>query len=359
MNEQDWCIPALLDFVRSMSRRVDLHVYTLRWPEVRRRYQVYGAEVTALGGYQHMGVRVGKLWLDTLRAIHAEHQRQPFDLVHAIWADEPGWIAVTVGRLLSRPVVVSLAGGELSALRDIGYGLRRLPGRGALVAGCLNAAQCITVGSDYMKKLAIAMIGAKIAEKLVWAPLGADEALFGKRTIAVAKRTADRLVNVGSLTPVKNQGLLINTLPRLSQTSLNLAGSGPLKDDLMCRLRGLGLATTVHLLGDVPHERMPSLYEGSGLFVQTSRHEAQGLAVIEAAMTGLPICGTNVGVLPEIGAAVDSRASFMELAQLIIESQARAKELGQRGQQVAMEKYSLSAATERFCRIYEQLASRN
>jgi len=38
---------------------------------------------------------VAGLWLAALRAIAAEHRRARFDVLHAFWVDEPGWVALS------------------------------------------------------------------------------------------------------------------------------------------------------------------------------------------------------------------------------------------------------------------------
>ncbi|MEZ4768392.1 MAG: hypothetical protein R2844_08195 [Caldilineales bacterium] len=53
----------------------------------------------------------------------AAHGGQPFDLLHGLWADEPGFTAAAAaGRLLHRPAAVSILGGELVGFPDITYG---------------------------------------------------------------------------------------------------------------------------------------------------------------------------------------------------------------------------------------------
>ncbi|MGP1614910.1 MAG: PepSY domain-containing protein, partial [Pollutimonas bauzanensis] len=53
--------------------------------------------------------------------------------------------------------------------------------------------------------------------------------------------------------------------------------------------------------GRVLGEHRPWKGTAADVFVQTSRHEAQGMALLEAAACGVPPVGTPVGVLPELG----------------------------------------------------------
>lgn len=116
-------LPALSDLVDRLAVDHDVRVVALRYPPVVGAYARGGIAVYPLAG----GARAGPLGrgfllgraVETLRRMHAT---RPFDLLHAFWADEAGAAAVVAGRLLRLPVIVSVLGGELQALDDIGYG---------------------------------------------------------------------------------------------------------------------------------------------------------------------------------------------------------------------------------------------
>src|SRR4051812_28560826 len=103
-HERDWCIPALLDYVRVLAKRAEVHVFTLRWPEQRGTYPVFGATVHALYPGRRLGVRVLGFWERAVRAIAGEHKRGHFDVLHGFWVDEPGWVAAWAGQRLRVPV---------------------------------------------------------------------------------------------------------------------------------------------------------------------------------------------------------------------------------------------------------------
>ena len=46
----DWCIPVLLDHVRELAREHEVHIFALRYPHRRERYEVYGATVHPSSG---------------------------------------------------------------------------------------------------------------------------------------------------------------------------------------------------------------------------------------------------------------------------------------------------------------------
>jgi len=355
-HEQDWCIPALLDYVRTLALQAEVHVFTLRWPERGGTYPIFGSTVHALDGRKRLGVKVFSLWARALRALAAEHHRAPFDVLHAFWADEPGWVAAWAGQRLKVPVIISLAGGELVGLRDIGYGLQLLPGRRFLVQWGLAHASRVTAGSDYLLGLARKSLPQSQWAKLVHAPFGVDTERFYPSRVT---RHSPRLtaINLGSLIPVKNQTLLLRVVAHVPQLSLRVVGEGPLMNELQAFASELKIAERVEFLGAVNHGDLPALYQAADVFVQASRHEAQGLAVLEAAACGLPVMGTPVGVLPEIGLIARNED---EIAQHLIELIAdppRGKTLGEAARAKVEADFSLGVALGRFMDVYRSLAT--
>ena len=301
--ESDWCIPALLDFVRVVAARDEMHVFALRYPHRVDRYAVYGATVHSLNGVGAGGLGSPALWARAVRAVAAEHRRGRFDVLHAFWAYEPGPVAAWAGRRLGVPVVTSLAGGELARMPRLGYGLQLSPHRRLLIRLALRSAQATTAGSVYLQHMAQSM-----GRQTVRAPLGVDTAMFSASTETRLPKENGFLdiLHVGSLMPVKGHEELIEAFGIASREApglrLRLAGADTshLRPALEGQIAGLGLAGRVEFLGEVPHEALPGLYRSSDCLIQSSWHEAQGMAVLEAAACSVPAVGTRVGILAEI-----------------------------------------------------------
>lgn len=350
-HERDWCIPVLLDYVRALSAADTVHVFTLRWPEQQARYRVFGADVVALGGRRHMGGRVAALWLRALRALAAEHQRAPFDVIHAFWADEPGWVAALAGAWLRRPVVLSLAGGELVALPDIGYGFQTLPGRRSLVGWLMQRAAVVTAGSHYLLGLAQAQVRGLTADSLRRLPLGVDLDRFQSAQASLDGATRIGL-NVGALYPVKDQALLLRAARHLPEVEVRLVGHGPLLPTLQALAAQLGLSERVRILGPLDHTALPAIYASADVFVQTSRHEAQGMALLEAAACGVPVVGTPVGVLPEVGLAARDEAALVQTLGGLLGDEPRRRSTGEAAREQVRAEYGLDLALRRFRELY-------
>ena len=147
-DERDWCIPALLDLARVMAQQCELHIITLRYPYRRDRYSVHGASVHSIGGGHREPWDVPSIW----RAAKHVIDQLEFDLIHAFWLYEPGFLAARLSK--HAPIVISLAGGELINLPSIGYGLARRFYRRAIMRWSLRRADVVTAGSNYLIEIA-------------------------------------------------------------------------------------------------------------------------------------------------------------------------------------------------------------
>jgi glycosyltransferase involved in cell wall biosynthesis len=293
------------------------------------------------------------LWAQAVRAIAAEHQRGAFDVLHAFWVDEPGWLAAWAGRQLGVPVVLSLAGGELARLPDIGYGLQLLPGRRLLLKWALLQASAVTAGSNYLCVLARQ---AGLDSSVRWAPLGVDLELFGPRAGPAAGAAAPTIISVGSLVPVKDHALLLRVFRRVAAqvpgVQLLVAGDGPLAAELAAQAAGL----PVRFLGALDHAALPALYAQAALLVQTSRHEAQGLAVLEAAACGVAAVGTPVGVLPQIGRVAETEAGLVEALVELLRDDGCRQALADGARARVLDDFGLPGCVERFERLYAEVS---
>ena len=83
-----------------------------------------------------------------------------------------------------------------------------------------------------------------------------------------------------------------------SQVGFQLAGAGPLLDDLRRQSSQYSLNGRFEFLGHI--NDMSSFYQGLKVYVSTSWHEGMPMSVLEAMGHGLPVVAPRVGGLPEI-----------------------------------------------------------
>jgi glycosyltransferase involved in cell wall biosynthesis len=355
----DWCIPALRHLVRSLAPRHEVRVLAVRYPYQVGTYAIDGARVIALGGGVRRGPATAGLWRAVFETLRREHRRQPFDVLHAFWATESGLLTALAGRWLRVPTVVSVAGGELVRLTDIGYGDQRRLAERVKIATALRAAGTVTVGSHYLARLAARRLGRG---RVRWAPLGVDTELFSLGPLA--DRTPRRLVHAGTLTAVKDQPLLLRAFAgvrrRFPDAVLDVVGDGPARGCLEALAGTLGAGAGVRFRGELDHAALPPVYRGGQGFVLCSRHEAQGMVALEAAACGVPVFGTRVGVVPELAGAptdvvdVGDAAGLAEVLAGVLTRAAPGPDLPARA--VVERDFALPVAAARFTGIYEGLA---
>lgn len=149
--------------------------------------------------------------------------------------------------------------------------------------------------------------------------------------VAVLRPNKGHLELISAISP------LLRMRPRLHFV---IAGGGsPLFEQLQAQITQCGLTRQIHLLGT--RRDVPNVLAGLDVFCLATRQEALGTAFIEAAASGLPVIGTDVGGVGEViepgvtGLLVpldDAQALQQALTQLIDSPELRQK-MGQAGQQ--------------------------
>lgn len=354
----DWAIPAIQSLVLEMAHAHEVIVFSLRYPPAGQ-YDVGGVQHLAMGG-AHFGLRSLAIIWRTVKTITRKHMQRPFDVVHAFWADEAGLTAVFAGARLGIPAIITFGGGELTHLPDIGYGTQGSKIRGWSVRLAMRRAAALTAGSRYQHQLAIRN-GAP-PQKLHLLPLGVDTSRFSPAEMLIPARPT--IVQAASLVPVKDQVLLLEVLERLrdhiSDICLRLVGSGPLEGQLRQLAAQANLNHHIIWQAAVPHPAMPEQYRQAQLYLQTSRHESQGMAVLEAMACGLPVIGTPVGVLPEV-AARPATADPDLLAKQAAEIFSQTKDwqgLRLQARKTVIDSYDLSRSAELFVSLCQSVGEK-
>ena len=289
-------VPTLLSLIDRLARRHDVHVFALgHYPEPCT-YPLRGATVHDVGRVDRpRGLRRFVLQQRLAAAIASVSTARRFDLLHA-YLGIPAIVATAAARRSRLPVVVTLDSGELVRDDEIGYGLqRRLIDRRA-VARAMRAAARVTVTTNHMRNLAAAAAPGVPVEVV---PLGIEVGEFH----AAPREGPPRLLRVGSLNRVKDYPMLLRALARVASTMpdvhLDIVGEDTLDGAVQQLSASLGVAAHVTFHGLQPADRRPWFYERAHLHVVSSRHEAAGVVVLEAAAAGVPTVGTDVGILAD------------------------------------------------------------
>jgi glycosyltransferase involved in cell wall biosynthesis len=284
-------IPALIALIRRLASYEEVHVFALSQEDGPGDWELAGAHIHNVGSH-HARLRA-------VRSIREMHRLSHFAIVHAIWSGAGGQVAAAAAALLGIPSLIHVAGGELVALPDIDYG-GRLRWRGRISEHLvLRTASAVTAASAPTIEI-ISRLGVG-AERI---PLGVDIDTWPAR--APVRRPVDRparLVQVASLNRVKDQATLLRALALLAQRGvpfeMDIVGEDTLRGEIQGLAAELGLSSRVRFRGFLIRRQLRPLVEAADLMVVTSRHETGPVAMLEAAVAGVPTIGTAVGHIAE------------------------------------------------------------
>lgn len=315
-------IPCLLWLIERLVKAGDeVHVFAFRQEPEPGRWPLLGAQVHNAGRWPR-SARVAAMLV-------AEHRRGRFDVLHAFWALPSGFVAAIAARLLRRPMLLTLPGGDVIHLPEIGYGsLGRRRDRLRVRLAAATAGR-VTAPSAFLRNQAM-----RAGVEAVVVPLGVALDRWGPRPPRAREPGAPlRLLHVGSLNRVKDQGTLLEAAALLKQRGLgfvlDIVGEDTLGGAVQRRAEQLGLGEIVRFHGGMPHRELRPWVEQADLLVVSSRNEGAPVAALEAAVAGVPTVGTAVGHLadfaPDAAVAVPV-GDAAALADAIAETAADEKE---------------------------------
>jgi glycosyltransferase involved in cell wall biosynthesis len=292
-------IPFIHDLIQRLGHDHELTVIAIGHDPEPCEWQLFGNRVINIPIGQHSRG-------DVLRAVRHSvkivgNGARPH-VVHGLWAGVTGLAAGVLGRRFRVGSVVTLCGGELAAVPQVGYGGSLTRGGRLLARTALRLPTVTTAATEWMRAHASAA-GARIDELV---PLGADRERF---TPAVVPVTGTHLLQVASLNTVKDQYLALHAFKIVLEArpgaTFTLAGVDTMAGAHQALAIELGIADAVHFRGFVQPDDLADLYRSSTIHLNTSWHDAGPLAVLEAAMCGVPTVGTRVGHVSD----------FVELAE--------------------------------------------
>jgi glycosyltransferase involved in cell wall biosynthesis len=223
-----------------------------------------------------------------------------------------------VGRLRRKPVVVHFQGPWAEEAVSAGDGsCAKRTARRLLERTAYRRADQIVVLSSPFRQTLVERYGIRPWHINVEPP-GVDLERF---TIGPRERAREHLglpaqafiaVAVRRLVPRMGLDVLVEAwadavvnLP--PESTLLIAGDGPLRTKLASIACDSGAGDSVRILGRVGDDELVDLYRAADVaVVPTLHHEGFGLVVLEAAACGTPSIVTGVGGLPESVAALDS-----------------------------------------------------
>jgi glycosyltransferase involved in cell wall biosynthesis len=142
---------------------------------------------------------------------------------------------------------------------------------------------------------------------------------------------------------------------------MQIVGEDTLGGEVQALAARLGISERIKFHGFVPQQRLHSLVAAADLMIMASRHEAGPVAMLEAAVVGVPTVGTAVGHIAEwapnaaICVAVgDSSALARAIGMLLAQEEERLHIACEARRRATREDADYTA--RRFQALYQRLA---
>ena len=230
--------------------------------------------------------------------------RRPFDVIDAHFAHPEGIAAVLLGRILGRPVVVTIRGSELR--------YRHQRSKRFWMSWALRRADRVIAVSDGLGQLAVDLGVDPRRVKIV--PNGINAEVFYRRDrlqcrvshgIAVAERI---ILSAGDLAELKGHHRVIAAITALNRSGVRarlliaggLGRSGRYAETLRQQVIASGLEDQVAFLGEVTQDELAELMCAADVFCLASSTEGWPNVVNEALACGTPVVATDVGAVRQM-----------------------------------------------------------
>jgi glycosyltransferase involved in cell wall biosynthesis len=174
---------------------------------------------------------------------------------------------------------------------------------------------------------------------------------------------------VGGLKLEKNVETLLRAFARVRssfpEARLVIVGDGPEMPTLRQRAQEMGISDSVEWTGNVPYQRLETIYSRASVFVLPSVHESFGRVLIEAMSYGVPVVSTDTeggqevvqdGITGFIVPRRDPEAMARRIAYLLSHP-AEAERMGSAGREVVKLRYNAERLRREWIDTWFQVAS--
>ncbi|MGB3633207.1 MAG: glycosyltransferase family 4 protein [Rubrobacteraceae bacterium] len=224
-----------------------------------------------------------------------EHERAPFDVIHAQYGYPTGLAALVASRRTGVPNLVSIQGGDGHWVGTCCATHKRamlavLNHAGALLIGSRSFAAEVTGNHDTPPDRFTIVPGAVNTDRFT--PDPASPGSLSDPPVLLYHGRVDR--RKGALDLLEAVAALREKLP----LQLIVSGIGPDSDAVAERVVELGLTESVELSGYADYPEVPAVYRRGDVFVSPTYAEGFSNTILEAMATGLPVVSTRaVGVV--------------------------------------------------------------
>lgn len=344
--------------------------------ERERPYFVHNTNLTILRLQSvHNPMRVGQRFLfyprrQLMQALHDFHP----EIIHAHDPLQIGWLGIEYARHAKTPSILTIH--QLPSF-VASYLPTLLKGSVETVlwayarwllkkfTSMITPTQTISALVTRMTGLPTSTIGHGMDFQVFHPSLSQEEAIVTRQTWNLPQGVP-LLLHVGRLDADKRVDRVIQAAtPTLAESDAHLliVGDSTQKPALINLCKSLGISDRVHFPGYISSEDdLPEVYRIASLFVTASEIETQGIVLLEAAASGLPIVAVRSTCIPEIVhdgmngylAKPGDLGGLSQAMSRILKNPQTAKSMGEASQVLAA-KHGLNHTYRAHQQLYNQL----
>jgi len=336
-------------------------------PFEKRSLTHEGVSITRFGAQK----RVDDTLVAWFELLVEEHKRESFDVLHAYFLAQAGFVATYAGRYLGVPSVVSIRGNDIErAAFD--------PSRFSQVMYALQNADAITTNSSELVRKARAFFDREV----ILIPNGVDTQLFKpmKKNMVLAealglpaagdgdKGDTPVIGFVGELREKKGMRSLLTGYAQANQESpltLLIVGEVRAGEDkkFFDDFRLSNPQAQIIVTGQVPHADLPGYYALIDIFVHPSLRDGMPNALLEAMACERPVIVTPVGGMADVvtggknGLLVsvnDANSLAAAIGELLSNPEKRI-ELGRSARELVRSKFDMEQELNANLEVYRSL----
>jgi len=335
-------------------------------PSEKRTLTHSGVSVTRFGAHKRMDDTL----VDWFELIVVEHKREPFDVLHAYFLTQAGFIATYAGKYLNIPSVVSIRGNDIErAAFD--------PSRFSHTMYALQNANAVTTNATELAKKAKAFIDREIilipngVDTEHFKPMERNELLAETLGLNEGKKKEERYSVVGfagELREKKGLKTLLSayTLANKEQSvALLIVGEVRPGEDkqLFDEFKITNPQLPITVTGYISPKDLPAYYSLIDVFVHPSLRDGMPNAVLEAMACEKAVIATSVGGILDVledgknGVIVNVNDVTMlaeKIQELLVNAEKRIS-LGKNARELIVSRFMPAKELEANLEIYRKL----
>ena len=349
-------------------------------PSEQRTLPSCGVVVTRFGTRFDTRKRADDTLVDWLDLITEEHAREPFDILHAYFLTQAGFIATLAGRYLNIPSVVSIRGNDVDrAAFD--------PARFSHTMFALQNANVVTANAKESIRKAKAFFDREIilipnsVDTNHFKPMGKNLALLESLGLE-RKRKEERSVSgkwivesdeavigfVGELREKKGLKTLLSAYAQINAKRLStllIVGEVRHGEDSQTveEMRASNPESKIIVTGYVSPSDLPAYYSLIDVFVHPSIHDGMPNAILEAMACEKAIIATPVGGIKDIVengkngmlVSVNDANALAEKILELLDDREKCESLGKSAREFVMSKFKPEAELMANLEVYRKL----